>query len=674
MSTESPNRPSTIAPLDGEAGPPDDPVTGEAAAASSGSGGKLAARVLQTLGVFALIGYSLVLYGQQLRGKWVDKFIEGNDLDIEARNVLLVSMIAGALLGMLIPGALLLWKRSRRSLDIANRAARIASPLVLLWATPAIFRWKPWIKEPIGLAVTILVFSFVLERTLCISLEAVPTRASAWLQRATRFLRQRVPWLFRHGPFATVAIAAVLYAVIMSYLSILLHHRMETRGFDLGGYDSLFYNALSGNPFRCPANVIPTGNWSSLRGHAEVSMYVLLPLYAISPRAETLLIIQSSLLGLGAIPLYLLAARHIPRIAAMAVAGCYLFFPALHSANLFDVHMQPVATFFILWVAYFVDARRYVLLAIFLAIALGCREDIGIGLTIGSLFLVFTGHRPVAGAIMAASSAIYFFTMRFFIMPLAGEWWFQAIYKDLFPPGQETYFGVAKTLVTNPIFVLGSLLTEAKLIHVLRIMTPVAFMPMRRVHLWWLLIPGAFFTILTTGYKPTVTPTFQYVGHWIPYVFIGVSVAVAAVGRKDGRIRQAAAVITMVVATLAATYNWGALLQRNHFEAGWGKVNLEPLTDKEVEKLAQLREMIALIPPNASVGASENIVPHVSNRETVYTLRYAYEQPDYILYRVGTGKFGAKQANRELRAKRYVRIERRGPFVLLQRKDLVKDR
>lgn len=648
MSTDSPTPPSTLGPS---------------------ARGALAARVLHTLGAFGLMGYSVVLYGQQLRGRWVDRFIEGNEIDIEARNILLLSLVAGALVGLALPGAYLLWKRTQEAVSTANRAARLGAPLVLLWAVPAIFRWKPWINEPIALSVTILAFAFVLERTLRMSLQTVPARAWDWLRDRYTPIRRRAPWLARYGPCAVVILGAILYALFMSYMSVRLHHRLVTRGFDLGGYESLFYNALSGHPFRCPANVMPTGDWSSLRGHAELSMYVLLPLYALSPRAETLLIIQSSLLGLAAIPLYLIAARHTSRVVAAAIALCYLLFPSLHSANLFDFHMQPVAIFFILWVAYFIDARRYVLLALALPIALGCREDIGIGLTIGALFLVFTGYRMVAGAIVAAVSAAYFFTIRFYIMPLAGEWWFQGIYKDLFPPGQETYFGVAKTLVTNPVYVLTTLLTEAKLIHVLRIFTPVAFLPMRRVHLWWLLVPGAFFTILTTGYKPTVSPLFQYVGHWIPYMFIATALAVAAIGNKAGKISQAATVMTLVVTSIAASYHWGAVFQRNHLEAGWGKVNLAPLTDQDKQKLDDLRTLIALIPKEASVGASENVVPHVSNRLTVYTLRYSYDNPDYILFRKGTGKFGANQANRELKSGRYVQVEQRGPFVLLRRKN-----
>lgn len=629
--------------------------------------GALAAKVLRTLGALGIVGYSVVLYGQQLRGHWVDKFIESNDLDIAARNVLLFSMVVGAFLGILVPGAYLLWKRTEKAVDQVNLVARLTAPLTLLWAVPAIFRWKPWVKEPIGLAIAILVFSFVLERTVQMSLEAFPARAWDWLRDRAERIRSRAPRLVRYAPFALVVGGSLFYAIFMSYMAVRLHHRLETRGFDLGGYESLFYNALSGHPFRCPANVVPTGDWSSLKGHAELSVYVLLPLYAISPRAETLLIMQSTLIGLAAIPVYLIAARRIPRIAAAAVAFCYLFFPSLHSANLFDFHMQPVAIFFVLWVAYFVDTRRYILLAIALPIALGCREDISIGLTMGAIFLVFTGYRPVAGLIIALVSSAYFFTMKFYIMPLVGEWWFEAIYKDLFPPGQQTYFGVAKTLVTNPVYVLGTLLTEAKLIHVLRIFTPVAFVPMRRTYLWWLLVPGAFFTILTTGYKPTVSPSFQYVGHWIPYLFIATGLALWSIGKKEGKIRQASVTLALVVATLAASYNWGAIIQRNHIVSGWGKINLAPLTDKEIDKLAQLRELIALIPKDASVGASETEVPHLSNRVTTYTLRYAYESPDYILYRVGTGKFGSKQAKKELKAKRYVRVDSRGPFVLLKR-------
>ncbi|PKN48661.1 MAG: hypothetical protein CVU63_04390, partial [Deltaproteobacteria bacterium HGW-Deltaproteobacteria-20] len=321
-------------------------------------------KILRTLTVFGLMGFSLVLYVQQLRGRWVDKFIESNELDIGARNLLLLTLVLGAALGFVVPAALLLWKRTEATLTRLNVLARVLSPLVAVGAAPGIFRWKPWIKEPIGLAVTILVFCFVLERTLRISLEAVPERIWDKLRAQIDRVRARVPRLLRYAPFALVLAGALFYALFMSYMALRLHWRLETRAFDLGGYDNLFFNALSGHPFRCPANVMPTGDWSSLKGHAELSIYVLLPIYALYPRAETLLVLQSTLIGLAAIPLYLTVARHTPRILAAAVALCYLLFPSLHGANLFDFHMQPVAIFFVLWVIYFLDSRRYVWLAI----------------------------------------------------------------------------------------------------------------------------------------------------------------------------------------------------------------------------------------------------------------------------------------------------------------------
>ena len=623
---------------------------------------------LRTIGASALIAFSVVLYLQQLRGRWVDKFIESNELDAEARNTLILSLIIGALIGALVPSGILLWKRSARAVSLTNTAVRIAAPLVLAGAGPAIFRWKPWLKDQIGLSLAIVAFVLVLERTTRISLEAVPDRAWAWMRAKGGRVTARAPRVVRYAPFVVVVAGAIFYAVFMSTMALRLHYRLETRAFDLGGYDSLFYNAYAGHPFRCPANVMPTGDWSSLKGHAELSIYALLPLYALYPRAETLLVLQSSLLGLGAIPVYLLAARRIHRLAAALVAFCYLAFPAMHSANLFDVHMQPMAVFFVLWVAYFVEAKRHVLLAFTLLIALGCREDISIGLTVGALFCVFTGYRPVAGMIIASISMLYFGVMRFYIMPMVGEWWFQGIYKDLFPPGEETFLGVAKTLITNPVYVFGTLLTEEKLVHLLYIFTPVALVPLRRSYLWVLLLPGALFTVLTTGYKPTVSPFFQYVGHWIPYLFIATGLALAAIGKEQGKIRQASVIVAMVVATLSASYNWGAFFQNHNVSAGWGRVNLKPLTDKEREKLAQLEELVSVIPKDASVGASETELPHLSNRVTSYTLRYWYDKPDYILYRNGTGKFGANQADKELKAGRYERVDSRGPFILLKKK------
>src|SRR5690606_40357444 len=51
------------------------------------------------------------------------------------------------------------------------------------------------------------------------------------------------------------------------------------------------------------------------------------------------------------------------------------------------------------------------------------------------------------------------------------------------------------------------------------------------------------FTLLTTGYKPTVSPLFHYSMHWAPYLFLAAPIALAAITRESthGKLKAAAA-------------------------------------------------------------------------------------------------------------------------------------
>lgn len=217
-----------------------------------------------------------------------------------------------------------------------------------------------------------------------------------------------------------------------------------------------------------------------------------MPIYALAPRAETLLILQSTVIGLGAIPLYRFASRRISKTAAAALAVAWLLYAPMNEANYFDFHCQPVAAGILLWMIDFFDERQMVLFAIFYVIAIGCREDVSVGLATFGLFLIVTGTRFWWGLGILAISATYFVLLRFVVMPSFGQWGFQDIYRDFFPQGDNSFRGVIATLLSNPVFVLHSLLTTDKLRYILQILVPVVFLPMRRPQLWLALLSGAF--------------------------------------------------------------------------------------------------------------------------------------------------------------------------------------
>jgi uncharacterized membrane protein len=124
---------------------------------------------------------------------------------------------------------------------------------------------------------------------------------------------------------------------------------------------------------------------------------------------------------------------------------------------------------------------------------------------------VLAGRRVRAGLVLLGVGGAWFAAMKFVLMPLAAPHsGYAFIYQGLLPDGERGFGGVLQTLLSNPSFVLGSLLTQPKLEYALLIFAPLAFLPLRRPIGALFVLPGVLFTLLSTGYPPTLSIGYQY--------------------------------------------------------------------------------------------------------------------------------------------------------------------
>jgi uncharacterized membrane protein len=360
-----------------------------------------------------------------------------------------------------------------------------------------------------------------------------------------------------------------------------------------------------------------------LAAHAKFGHYLFLPIYALVPRPETLLVIQSILIGAGAIPLFLFARRHLAEWAALVVALAYLAYYPMHGATFSEFQNVPIAALFVFFVVWAADAKRWVWMGIFTVIALLMREDIPIGLSVIGFFLLASGYRPTAGLVLAAVSLSYFLLMRFYVMEEKGDWWFPTMYKELWADGERGFRSVIKTLITNPLFVISKLAIEKKVIYLMHLLVPIAFLPLRRWYLWLSLVPGGLLTLLVTNYDPPVQFSFHYVMHWAPYLFMACVLALAAIGKSPdfGPLRQRAALIALGASSLVLSYNYGAFAAREgSFKGGFNKIEFT-VSQTEKQRYERLMDLIKPIGPDDTVAATEKIGPHLSSRRVLHTMR-----------------------------------------------------
>jgi uncharacterized membrane protein len=589
------------------------------------------ARLGIALAVLALVGFSLALCVQTLLiGRTSQAFYASNVLGAPGRLRLLVSLGVGALLPVLAAGGYALRKRAAAQPRL-ERLARLLCPLLLSGFLPGFFVWEFGQKSTLQYLFLLVLLVLATQCLWRISLrEWATVQAPGFLARPWSRFSQ---FCDRHASalaLGTVLLAAAGYAAYTGYYTVRQHRLIQTFAFDLGIYDNLMSGALHGKLFRSPV-LFGDMRHNYLAGHAEYGMLLFLPFYALRPGAETLLILQSLLLGFSAVPLFLFARTRLSQGLSALLSVAYLLFAPLHGPNFYDFHWLPLAIFFHFWL-YFALATRRTWLAIAMVLVLfSIREDIALGLSVLGAFLCLTGERVRFGLGLFLVSVVWFVINKFVIMRLAGSWWFENIYVELFADGQSGYGSILKTILSNPTYTLTTLAREPKLVYFFHLLTPLAFLPVRRLALVALLLPGFFFTLLTTNYWPTTSIAFQYTTHWIPYLFLATALSLWLMGREpDGKVKRRAAVIALVFALTSHSYNFGAILQRQSFVGGFSNIKFQSAPDS-VKRYDALMQLVRRIPPEASVAATEYLNPHVSARVEAYTFRYDVPVVDYIL-------------------------------------------
>jgi len=446
-------------------------------------------------------------------------------------------------------------------------------------------------------------------------------------QAAQSPTRERAQWL----PFVVVLCAAAAYAAFTAYYSLVQHWRFATGAYDLGIYDSLIFNNMHGRFFRCPI-LKPGINY--IAGHAEFGSLLIVPIYALKPGPELLLVVQSIFIGGAAIPLYLFSTTQLSRRASALIAIAYLLYAPLHGPNFYDFHWMPMALPLWFTLFYAIARRNSWLIAIMVFLLLSIREEIGVMLAVLGLFLLLTAYWQRLGVILVVIGGVAFVATRFVIMPMLGSWWFENMYADLIPPGDHGFVGVVRTLLTNPGFVWKTFATEAKLTFALHLFAPLAFLSLRRPAFCLLALPGTFFTLLTTNYPHTLSIRFQYTTHWIPWLFAG-SILMLKVYREGprGPFAYRAALATVMFAVVCHSYVFGAVLQQNVFVGGFNQIKFSGLTIEERNRLTTFKRLVKHIPPDASVAATDAESAHIATRLRAYTLRVAHGKADYLLVR-----------------------------------------
>jgi uncharacterized membrane protein len=620
-------------------------------------------RLAQALARLALIG-AAIGWALPLRRIVDSAFLIQNALPEASRRSLVLGVVCGAIVPSLWALGWFVWRRWGM-LRALERVVIATAPLAVFAFLPTLLVPTVWYRNPLPFLALLAFAVLVLERCLVAWLREFSPTLTALV--GLRQMRLPAP-VRRFLPLAIVLLSSLAYTAYSLYYSLQQHYRLNTAAYDLGIYDNLMYTAMKGHPFRSTVLLGPSGG-NYLAGHAEFALLLFVPFYWLWQSAQMLLTLQAIALGFAAVPLYLFARTQLTRGAAVLLSITFLLFAPLHGSSFYDFHWLPISIFF-QFLLFFSIARdkKWLFICSYAMLTL-LREDISVDLTVLGMFLLLSGIRPRLGLFMMACSAVCFVLIKFVIMTWAGPFFFADLYyRQLVAPGEQGFKSVIQTLMTNPAYVINTVLEPKKVNYFLHLMAPLAFIPLRRGLLVLFISGATLFTFLTTAYEPTVSLSFQYSSHWIPFLFGAVVLWLGVVSRDaEGAIRRRAALGALAFGVVTHSYVFGAVLQHETYVGGFLPVPFH-MTQAEKDTYAALRRAANKIPREASVAATDLEVPHVSNRFSIYTLRSHHGDADYLLVNRASVAADTKNVLKDAISRNdYGLVANEAPFYLFKR-------
>lgn len=448
------------------------------------------------------------------------------------------------------------------------------------------------------------------------AVSGVLARAGTWLTRTTRLDAARLCAL-------TLAVVLVGWVAAFVWQTWTVHARFGTYGFDVGIFDQgVWLLSRLQDPFVTVRGLPLFGD------HASFILLLAAPLYRVWADPRLLLGLQTVSMAAPAVAVYLVGARRLGNpAAALAVAVAYLAYAPMQWAVTWQFHPETLAAGLLAVAILAADRGNGPLLAGSLALALLCKEDVGLVVAGFGVTMWLTGvaEARLAGGDPEAAARRVAWGRRTL---LAGLGWFLLATFVLLPlingrgsPHLQINFGISGETLPDAVMavprlagnVVATAASDTGLSYLLLIFTPLAWLP---VGAWRWLAPVAPPILLNLASTHTEQHkiTYQYLATSSPFLALATVAALAGLATSADtrrRLLLGPACVLLVVCALATGHRYGPALWAQH-----------PAIGPAPAETAARQEAIATVPPDAGVSAQYHLITHLAHR------RVAYEFPN----------------------------------------------
>lgn len=400
---------------------------------------------------------------------------------------------------------------------------------------------------------------------------------------------------------AQVAVLALLYAAV----GLARHATYRSTGFDLGIFDQAVWHL---GRLEAPASSLK-GLPSLFGDHFSPVLVALAPLGACDCGPAPLIVAQALLIALSVVPIVLFARPRLGNGPALALGIGYGLFCGIQSAVAFDVHEVAFAPLLIAWAALFADRRQWRRALLCVLALLLIKEDLAF-LVIAFAAWFGLQRRPREALVCLFAGALWYASITREVIPHFADgkpfsyWSYEQVGRT---PGDALRNAVLHPLQTAKVFV-----TPVEKVRTLTVLFGAfAFLPLLSIDIVLaapllaerMFSSNAKYWTLQDHYSLTIAPVLAIgAARSLPLVASIVAARWAAARRWPLKPLVCAGIAVVGLASCAG-FALGDLATPSTYEV--------PAARRGAD------DALKLIPPAASVAATNHLVAHLSQRDTV---------------------------------------------------------
>jgi len=417
-----------------------------------------------------------------------------------------------------------------------------------------------------------------------------------------------------------IILLTLFFGFLYSYISIIKHDHYQTFTWDTGFFDQLIWKVS-----RLKEPISSFTGLHILGDHFQVVLLFFTPLYWLPDSINLLFSAQAFIAVFSAIPLYLISFHFFKhKLLSLAISLSMIIYTGMQFAILDGFHQSVFSPLFFTLAFYGLVKKSNKLYWLSIIGLLITKEEMALLATAIGISIFLLGYKLKGSATVAISIISFFLIVNWVIPSIQGEYMHYG-YGELGYTPEE----ILKTSLFKPYLIFNNLVSpQVKIKTVLNTFISFGFLP--------ILSPVVLISALqqfTVRFLDTVT-----VHRWTNlnhYAFPIAAIMPMATVYSVRLILRKVKKVNSVKSIIAIHIVFIAIAQTIIFH---GPINSVLKKDFFIKKqwMKNNDDIIRYVPENASVGVTNNLGPHISQRDNFYLIE-ENNSAEYLLFDLEDG-------------------------------------